>query len=64
MVVVTLTALTMVAFAANSLLCRMALGGPLVDPVSFTTIRLVSGALALVAIASLVGFGRRRRTSK
>ena len=54
MLVVTLTALTMVAFAANSLLCRMALGDPLVDPVSFTTIRLVSGALALVAISRLV----------
>ena len=54
MVVVTLTALTMVAFGANSLLCRMALGDPLVDPVSFTTIRLVSGALALLAISRLV----------
>ncbi len=54
MVVVGLTALTMAAFAANSLLCRMALGGPLVDPVSFTTIRLVSGAVALIAISRLV----------
>lgn len=49
--VVLLTALTLVAFAANSLLCRKALGGGLVDPASFTTIRLVSGALALVPIA-------------
>jgi drug/metabolite transporter (DMT)-like permease len=55
MVVVTLTALTMVAFAANSLLCRVALGGPLIDPVSFTSIRLLSGALSLVAISRLVG---------
>lgn len=54
MVVVGLTALTMAAFAVNSLLCRMALGGPLVDPVSFTTIRLVSGAVALIAISRLV----------
>ena len=51
MLVVTLTALTMVAFAASSLLCRMTLGGPLVGPVSFTAIRVVSGALALVAIS-------------
>lgn len=54
MVVVGLTALTMAAFAVNSLLCRMALGGPLIDPVSFTTIRLVSGAVALIAISRLV----------
>ena len=54
MVIVILTALTMVAFAANSLLCRMALGGPLIDPVSFTTIRLVSGAFALFAISRLL----------
>jgi drug/metabolite transporter (DMT)-like permease len=37
----------MVAFAANSLLCRMALGASAIDPASFTTVRLVSGALAL-----------------
>jgi hypothetical protein len=43
-----ITAFTLLAFAANSLLCRMALGGHLIDPVSFTTIRLVSGALALI----------------
>lgn len=45
-----LTTLTMIAFAANSLLCRMALGHELIDPLSFTTLRLGSGALALVAI--------------
>ncbi len=50
-----LTACTLVAFAANSLLCRMALGGDLIDPVSFTTLRLVSGALALVFISRLAG---------
>ena len=42
-----LTALTMVAFAGNSLLCRMALEHTTVDPASFTTIRIVSGALTL-----------------
>jgi drug/metabolite transporter (DMT)-like permease len=46
-----LTALTLVAFAANSLLCRMALGAELIDPVSFTTLRLLSGAAILVPIA-------------
>ena len=42
-----LTILTLIAFAANSLLCRMALKADLIDPVSFTQIRLLSGALFL-----------------
>lgn len=50
MAVAILTAFTLTAFAANSLLCRVALGSRLIDPVSFTTIRLVSGALALILI--------------
>ena len=43
----------LVAFAANSLLCRLALGGQLIDPVSFTTLRLASGALLLVLLSRL-----------
>lgn len=50
-----LTAVTLIAFAANSLLCRPALGGELIDPVSFTTLRLVSGAIILVPISRLAG---------
>ncbi len=42
-----LTAIAMLAFAANSLLCRMALGAGIVDAASFTSIRIVSGALML-----------------
>lgn len=42
-----LTALTMTAFAGNSLLCRIALKDTAIDAASFTTIRLVSGALVL-----------------
>ena len=49
--VAAITSITLIAFAANSLLCRMALGGNLIDPVSFTTIRLVSGALILIPIS-------------
>jgi len=37
----------MIAFAGNSLLCRVALKHTSIDPASFTTIRLVSGALVL-----------------
>ena len=45
-----LTLLAMLAFAANSILCRMALGGLLIDAASFTTIRLVSCAMMLLII--------------
>jgi len=64
MIVVILTIFTLVAFAANSLLCRMALGGDLIDPVSFTTLRLVSGALALIFISRLVGESKRSNKKK
>ncbi len=43
----------MVAFAANSLLCRAALRDTAVDPATFTTIRIASGALVLWAIARM-----------
>ncbi|MDQ6995739.1 MAG: EamA family transporter, partial [Mariprofundaceae bacterium] len=42
-----LTALALIGFAANSILCRMALGESHLDPTSFTSIRLLSGAIAL-----------------
>jgi drug/metabolite transporter (DMT)-like permease len=37
----------MIAFAGNSLLCRIALKDTAIDPASFTTLRLASGALTL-----------------
>ncbi len=51
-----LTAIAMVAFAANSLLCRMALGQGLIDPASFTTIRVISGA----GVLSVLLLARKR----
>jgi drug/metabolite transporter (DMT)-like permease len=42
-----LMTLTMIAFAANALLCRAALKHTGIDAASFTTIRLVSGAMIL-----------------
>ena len=42
-----LTTLTMIAFAANSILCRLALETTAIDPATFTVIRLVSGAATL-----------------
>jgi drug/metabolite transporter (DMT)-like permease len=48
--------MAMVAFAANSLLCRLALGQGLIDAASFTTVRVISGAVTL----SLILLLRRR----
>jgi len=42
-----LTATAMLAFAANSLLCRLALGPQQIDAASFTSVRIISGALML-----------------
>jgi drug/metabolite transporter (DMT)-like permease len=57
------TSLALVAFAANSLLCRLALGGRSIDPASFTTIRLVSGAAMLAAIAVIRVYGDPKRVA-
>lgn len=45
--IIVLTSLAMIAFAGNSLLCRVALKHTRIDPASFTTIRLISGAIML-----------------
>ena len=45
-----LTAAAMVAFAANSLLCRLALGQDQVDAASFTSIRVGAGVVTLCLI--------------
>ena len=45
-----LTLLTLIAFAGNSLLCRIAFKHTGIDASSFTSIRLVSGAVVLWAI--------------
>ena len=50
-----LTAAAMAAFAANSLLCRAALGPRLVDAASFTSVRLGAGALALFVLVRASG---------
>lgn len=42
-----LTTLALIAFAANSLLCRLALAQPSIDAASFSLIRLTSGAVSL-----------------
>ncbi len=56
-----LTLLTMFAFAGNSVLCRIALKHTSIDAASFTSIRLISGAVVLWVIA---GFFRSGRTGR
>ena len=51
--IIVLTSLAMVAFAGNSLLCRAALRDSSIDAASFTTIRLVSGAVVLWLIVRM-----------
>jgi drug/metabolite transporter (DMT)-like permease len=50
-----LTTFAMLAFASNSLLCRVALRDTAIDAASFTSIRIASGALMLVLILRLRG---------
>ena len=52
-----LTLLAMLAFASNSLLCRVALTETSIDAASFTSLRLASGALILLVILRLRGVG-------
>jgi len=49
---VALTVAALIAFAANSLLCRMALGRQLIDAASFTSVRIVAGAVVLGLITA------------
>ena len=48
-----LTSLAMIAFAGNSLLCRLALKRTAIDAASFTFIRILSGAIALWLIVTI-----------
>ncbi len=47
-------AFALAAFAANSILCRLALGPGAIDAAMFTVIRLGSGAVALFVIATSI----------
>jgi drug/metabolite transporter (DMT)-like permease len=56
-----LTTLAMIAFAGNSLLCRLALRHTSIDAASFTAIRLLSGAAMLILVARATGGTRSGR---
>jgi drug/metabolite transporter (DMT)-like permease len=44
---ITGTVLAMLAFAGNSILCRLALERNMIDPATFTSVRLISGAVIM-----------------
>ncbi len=48
-----LTALALLAFAGNSILCRLALGSHAISPAGFTAVRLGAGAAALWLLVAL-----------
>ena len=56
------TALALLAFAANSVLCRMALGDKTIDASSFTIIRLLSGAIVLTIILKIKNKSKQAKT--
>lgn len=61
--IATATALAMLAFASNSLLCRLALRSAHIDAISFTSIRLISGALMLAILMLMRRTDIRRQGS-
>jgi drug/metabolite transporter (DMT)-like permease len=54
------TTTALIAFAANSLLCRLALAPGAIDAVTFTAVRLISGAAALLLVSFLSGRAKNR----
>lgn len=56
-----ITVLSLIAFAGNSILCRIALGQGQIDAASFTSIRLFSGAITLFILYAL--FHKNKQTA-
>ena len=52
--------IALVAFAGNSVLCRIALSDGAIHPASFTSIRLVSGAIVLMALVLLSNVSKQQ----
>lgn len=57
------TTFSLIAFAANSVLCRLALKGGEIDPSSFTAVRLVAGAVVLAVILQVTA-GEKGKKSR
>ena len=59
---IVLTSFSLIAFAGNSILCKLALGQNRLDAASFTIIRLLSGIIVLLLISKI--FGRKSNPTK
>lgn len=57
------TALALIAFAGNSVICRIALGENAIDAASFTSIRLLAGIVMLIIIVKLMKINRTKSAS-
>ena len=53
MKIISCTLIALLAFAGNSVLCRLALGENLIDAASFTVFRLFSGIVILLLILAI-----------
>jgi len=62
-VTIALAVTTLIAFASNSVLCRLALAQGAIDPTSFTILRILSGAATLWIISALLRRRSRPRGS-
>ncbi|PML55263.1 DMT family transporter [Vibrio lentus] len=58
---VIITFITLVAFAANSVLCRWALMDQTIDPLSFSIVRIISGAFTLLILLTLSSSAKRKQ---
>ncbi|MEZ9176204.1 DMT family transporter [Vibrio kanaloae] len=58
---VIITFITLVAFAANSVLRRWALVDQTIDPLSFSIVRMLSGALTLLILLTLSSNAKRKQ---
>ncbi|NAZ93965.1 DMT family transporter [Vibrio toranzoniae] len=58
---VIITLITLLAFAANSVLCRWALMDQTIDPLSFSIVRMLSGALTLLILSTLSSNAKRKQ---
>jgi drug/metabolite transporter (DMT)-like permease len=56
------TVFALLAFAANSVLCRLALGDNTIDAGSFTVVRLVSGIIILLALIKVTSKAKPEKT--
>jgi drug/metabolite transporter (DMT)-like permease len=58
-----LTSIALLCFSANSILCRLALAPKLIDPASFTTVRILSAA-AMLTMSVLLKYQRLPRLGR